>query len=41
MPFGLRNARATFARLVQLVFDAQVGRNLEAYIDDIVVKTMN
>lgn len=39
MPFGLQNARATFARLVQLVFEAQVGRNLEAYVEDIVVKS--
>ncbi|CAN6333558.1 unnamed protein product [Urochloa humidicola] len=39
MLFGLRNAGATFARLVQIVFEAQVGRNLEAYVDDIVVKS--
>lgn len=39
MPFSLRNARATFARLVHLVLDARVGRNLEAYANDIVVKS--
>lgn len=38
MPFGLRNAGVTFARLVQIAFDSQIGRNLEAYTDNIVVK---
>nr|AAS98502.1 putative polyprotein [Oryza sativa Japonica Group] len=39
MPFGLRNAGTTFARLVYKVFGKQLGRNVEAYIDDIVVKS--
>ncbi|XP_066162145.1 uncharacterized protein [Oryza sativa Japonica Group] len=39
MPFGLRNAGATFARLVYKVLYNQFGRNVEAYIDDIVVKS--
>jgi hypothetical protein len=39
MPFGLRNAGATFARLVYKVFGSQLGRNVEAYVDDIVVKS--
>nr|ABA96920.1 retrotransposon protein, putative, unclassified [Oryza sativa Japonica Group] len=39
MPFGLRNARATFARLVYKVLYKQLGRNVEAYVDDIVVKS--
>lgn len=30
---------ATFARLIQLVFDAQVRRNPEAYMDNIIVKS--
>nr|AAT76317.1 putative retroelement polyprotein [Oryza sativa Japonica Group] len=39
MPFGLRNAGATFARLVYKVLFKQLGRNVEAYVDDIVVKS--
>ncbi|XP_066160631.1 uncharacterized protein [Oryza sativa Japonica Group] len=39
MPFGLRNAGATFARLVYKVLGKQLGRNMEAYVDDIVVKS--
>nr|CAD39384.2 OSJNBb0016B03.14 [Oryza sativa Japonica Group] len=39
MPFGLRNVGATFARLVYKVLCKQLGRNVEAYVDDIVVKS--
>ena len=39
MPFGLRNAGATFQRAMQTSLGSQLGRNVEAYIDDIVVKT--
>nr|AAT81681.1 putative retrotransposon protein [Oryza sativa Japonica Group] len=39
MPFGLRNAGATFARLVYKVLYKQLGQNVEAYVDDIVVKS--
>ncbi|GJV70663.1 reverse transcriptase domain-containing protein [Tanacetum coccineum] len=38
MPFGLKNARATYQRLVDKVFNNQIGRNLEAYVDDMVIK---
>ncbi|KAM0860250.1 hypothetical protein ACQ4PT_046658 [Festuca glaucescens] len=40
MAFGLRNAGATFARLVQIVLKPQLGRNVSAYVDDIVVKSI-
>ncbi len=39
MPFGLRNAGATFARLVYKDLYKQLGRNVEAYVDYIVVKS--
>jgi hypothetical protein len=39
MPFGLRNAGATYQRCMQHVFGDHIGRTIEAYVDDIVVKT--
>ena len=39
MPFVLRNAGATFQRLMHIALGRQLGRNTEAYIDDIVVKS--
>jgi hypothetical protein len=39
MPFGLKSAGSTFARAVQIGFESQLHRNIEAYMDDIVVKT--
>ena len=39
MQFGLKNAGATFARLVDKTLQNQIGRNVEAYVDDIVVKS--
>ncbi|GJU96908.1 reverse transcriptase domain-containing protein [Tanacetum coccineum] len=39
MPFGLRNARATYHRLVDKAFHKQIGRNLEVYMDDLVIKS--
>ncbi|GJW19804.1 reverse transcriptase domain-containing protein [Tanacetum coccineum] len=39
MPFGLKNAGATYQRLVDKVFSKQIGRNLETYVDDMVIKS--
>ena len=39
MPFGLRNAGATFQRLMHITLGPQLGKNVEAYVDDIVVKS--
>jgi hypothetical protein len=39
MPFGLRNAGATYQRCMQHVFGDHIGGTVEAYVDDIVVKT--
>jgi hypothetical protein len=33
--FGLRNAGATFQRIINKVFEKQIGRNIEEYVDDI------
>ena len=37
MPFGLWNIGATFQRCMQRCFREQIGRNLEVYVDDIVI----
>ncbi|GJU03125.1 reverse transcriptase domain-containing protein [Tanacetum coccineum] len=39
MPFGLRNAEATYQHLVDKAFHKQIGRNLEVYVDDLVIKS--
>jgi hypothetical protein len=39
MPFGLRNAGATYQRCMNHVFGEHIGRTVAAYVDDIVVKT--
>ena len=39
MPFGLMSAGSTFGRAVQIGFELQLHRNMEAYMDDIVIKT--
>lgn len=39
MSFGLRNFRATYQRLVNAMFSEQIGRNIEVYVDEIVVNS--
>nr|GEW07992.1 reverse transcriptase domain-containing protein [Tanacetum cinerariifolium] len=39
MPFGLKNAGATYQRLVDKAFQKQINRNLEVYVDDLVIKS--
>ncbi|PKA59349.1 RNA-directed DNA polymerase like [Apostasia shenzhenica] len=39
MPFGLTNADATYQHMIDAIFKDQRGRNLEAYVDDILVKS--
>jgi hypothetical protein len=41
MSFGLKNARATYQRAIQMCFADQLHRNVEAYVDDMVIKTRN
>jgi hypothetical protein len=37
--FGLKNARATYQKAIQKCLKTQNGKNVEAYVDDVVVKT--
>ena len=39
MLFGLKNVRATYQRMISRVFEPLLGRNVEVYIDDILVKS--
>ena len=40
MPFGLKNAGATFQRLMNRMFVHQIGRNVQVYVDDMLVKSI-
>ena len=40
MPFGLKNAGATYQRLVNKMFQKQIGASMELYIDDMLVKSV-
>ena len=39
MPFGLKNAGATYQRLVNMMFSEKIGNNMEVYVDDMLVKS--
>ena len=39
MPFGLKNAGSTYQRMMTRMFEPQLGRSIEVYIDDMVVKS--
>nr|GEU44797.1 reverse transcriptase domain-containing protein [Tanacetum cinerariifolium] len=39
MPFSLRNAGVTYQRLVDKEFHKHIGRNLQVYVDDLVIKS--
>ena len=41
MPFGLKNAGTTYQRCMLKCFDHLIGEVVEAYVDDIVVKTQH
>ncbi|KAM1387253.1 hypothetical protein ACFX2F_033611 [Malus domestica] len=38
MPFGLKNVGATYQKLVNLMFAEQIGKSMEVYVDDMLVK---
>ena len=39
IPFGLKNAGAMYQRLVNKMFQGQIGRNMEVYVDNMLVKS--
>ncbi|XP_049374052.1 uncharacterized protein LOC125839127 [Solanum verrucosum] len=39
MPFGLKNAGATYQRAMQNIFDDLLHKNVKCYVDDLVVKS--
>ena len=41
MPFGLKNAGATYQRLVNSMFVQQIGHTMEVYVDDMITKSLN
>ena len=40
MPFGLKNVGATYQRLMNKMFTCQIGRNVQVYVDDMLVKSI-
>jgi hypothetical protein len=39
MPEGLKNASPSFTRMTREVFKPQIGRNIQAYVDDLIMKS--
>ena len=39
MPFGLKNAGSTYQRMMTKMFESRLGKTIEVYIDDMVVKS--
>lgn len=39
IPFKLKNVGATYQRLVNQMFSRQIGRNMEVYVDNMLVKS--
>jgi hypothetical protein len=39
MAFGLKNGGATYQKCIHIILEPQIGRNVEAYIDDVVVES--
>ena len=40
MPFRLKNARVAYRRLVNKMFKEMIGKTMEVYIDDMLVKSL-
>ena len=41
MSFGLKNAESTYQRMMMRMFESLLGKNIEIYIDDMVVKSQS
>ena len=41
MPFGLKNDGATYQRLMNKMFAHEMGRNVQVYVDDMLVKSLH
>jgi hypothetical protein len=41
MLYGLKNAGASYQRAIQAYLKRQLNKNVEAYVDDVVVKIKN
>ncbi|XP_030958425.1 uncharacterized protein LOC115980302 [Quercus lobata] len=39
IPFGLKNAGSTYQRMITRMFELQLGKSVEVYIDDMVIKS--
>lgn len=39
MPFKLKNVGSTYQRMMTRMFESQLGKNIEVYIDDMIVKS--
>ena len=39
MPFGLKNAGSTYQKMMTIIFEPQLDKSIEVYIDDMVVKS--
>jgi hypothetical protein len=41
MTFSLKNAGATYQKAIRKCLESQIGKNVEAYVDNVVVNTTN
>jgi hypothetical protein len=39
MAFGLKNGGVIYQKCIHIILEPQIGRNVQAYIDDVVVKS--
>jgi hypothetical protein len=39
MAFRLKNGGATYQKCIHIILEPQIGRNVKAYIDDVLVKS--